>query len=136
MYEDSQQRMGKVKYATGIEYVQGSLAKPTVKAGHMHGTYLIGTHRTAPTENPNCTRLYVRSQDAYERTTAPSAKALAARVRFSEVRVMVKERKADLTKITADQAAFAAQKDQAEGKKTLMAYYWLICGQEWDANNQ
>ena len=32
--------MGKVKYATGIEYVQGSLAKPTVKAGHVHGTYL------------------------------------------------------------------------------------------------
>ena len=136
MYEDSQQRMGKVKYATGIEYVQGSLAKPTVKAGHMHGTYLIGTHRTAPTENPNCTRLYVRSQDAYERTTAPSAKELNARVRFAEVRAMVKERKADLTKITADQAAFAAQKDSPEGKKTMNAWYWMVCGQEWDEDNQ
>ena len=136
MYEDSQQRMGKVKYATGIEYVQGSLAKPTVKAGHMHGTYLIGTHRTAPTENPNCTRLYVRSQDAYERTTAPSAKELNARVRFAEVRAMVKERKADLTKITADQAAFAAQKDSPEGKKTMNAWYWMVCGQAWDQENQ
>ena len=128
--------MGKVKYATGIEYVQGSLAKPTVKAGHMHGTYLIGTHRVAPTENPNCTRLYVRSQDAYQRTTAPSAKELAARVRFSEVSAMVKERKADLTKVTADQQAFIAQKDKPEGKKTMKAYYWMVCGQEWDEDNQ
>ena len=37
--------MGKVKYATGIDYVQGSLAKPKVKEGHTCGTYLIGTHR-------------------------------------------------------------------------------------------
>ena len=128
--------MGKVKYATGIEYVQGSLAKPTVKAGHMHGTYLIGTHRTAPTENPNCTRLYVRSQDTYERTSSPSAKELNNRNRFAEVRVMVKERKADLTKITADQAAFAAQKDSPEGKKTMNAWYWKVCGEAWDEDNQ
>ena len=128
--------MGKVKYATGIEYVQGSLAKPTVKAGHMHGSYLIGTHRTAPTENPNCTRLYVRSQDTYERTSSPSAKELNNRNRFAEVRAMVATRKADLTKITADQAAFAAQKDQAEGKKTMNAWYWMVCGQAWDAENQ
>ena len=127
--------MGKVKYATGIEYVNGSLAKPTVKAGHKHGNYLIGTHRTAPTENPNCTRLYIRHQDAYERTTSPSARELNARVRFAEVRAMVAERKADLTKITADQAAFAAQKDTAEGKKTLMAYYWKICGELWEQQN-
>jgi hypothetical protein len=128
--------MGKVKYATGIEYVQGSLAKPTVKAGHMHGTYLIGTHRTAPTEHPNCTRLYVRSQDAYQRTSSPSAKELNNRNRFAEVRAMVATRKADLTKITADQAAFAAQKDQAEGKKTMNAWYWMVCGQAWDQENQ
>ena len=106
------------------------------KAGHMHGTYLIGTHRTAPTENPNCTRLYVRSQDAYQRTTSPSARELAARIRFAEVSAMVKERKADLTKITADQAAFAAQKNSPEGKKTMKAWYWMVCGQEWDEDNQ
>lgn len=128
--------MGKVKYATGIEYVQGSLAKPTVKAGHMHGTYLIGTHRTAPTENPNCTRLYVRSQDTYERTTAPSAKELAARNRFAGVSAMVKVRAADLTKVTADQAAFAAQKDSPEGKKTMKAWYWMVCGAQYDQENQ
>ena len=128
--------MGKVKYATGIEYVQGSLAKPTVKAGHVHGTYLIGTHRTAPTENPNCTRLYVRTQESYQRTTSPSARELAARIRFAEVSAMVKTRAADLTKVTADQAAFAAQKDSAEGKKTLKAWYWMVCGAQYDQENQ
>ena len=128
--------MGKVKYATGIEYVQGSLAKPTVKAGHVHGTYLIGTHRTAPTENPNCTRLYVRTQETYQRTSSPSARELAARIRFAEVSAMVKTRAADLTKVTADQAAFAAQKDSAEGKKTLKAWYWMVCGAQYDQENQ
>ena len=52
--------MGKVKYATGIDYVSGSLAKPKQKNGHSCGSYLLGTHRTAPTSNPNCTRLFVR----------------------------------------------------------------------------
>ena len=32
----------------------------------------------------------------------------------------------------ADQQAFLAQKDQADGKKTLRAYYWYICGREYD----
>ena len=125
--------MGKVKYATGIEYVQGSLAKPTVKAGHKHGTYLIGTHRTAPTENPNCTRIYVRAQETYERTGQPSERELAARVRFRTVAAMVAERKEDLTKLSADQAAFIAQKDLADGKKTMKAFYWKICGDLYDA---
>ena len=127
--------MGKVKYATGIEYVQGSLAKPTVKAGHKHGTYLIGTHRTAPTENPNCTRLYVRNQDTYERTGQPTERELAARVRFRTVRQMIEERKEDLTKLSSDQAAFIAQKDLADGKKTMQAFYWKICGDLYDAQN-
>ena len=62
--------MGKVKYATGIDYVQGSLAKPTVKEGHTCGTYLIGTHRTAATTNPNCTSLYVREACARQIRTS------------------------------------------------------------------
>ena len=61
--------MGKVKYATGIDYVQGALSKPVKKEGHVCGTYLIGTHRNAETTNPNCTRLYVKDADAYNRTT-------------------------------------------------------------------
>ena len=124
--------MGKVKYATGIDYVQGSLAKPTVKEGHTCGTYLIGTHRTAATTNPNCTSLYVREADTYKRTSQPSSKELAARARFTAVSAAIKVRKADLMKVTEDEAAFMAQKNLPGGKKTLKAYYWMVCGNEYD----
>ena len=128
--------MGKVKYATGIDYVQGSLAKPKVKDGHQCGTYLIGTHRVAATENPNCTRLYVREADTYQRTTPLSTLEEAARLRFTEVAQAVKLRAKDLNKMTADQAAFAAQRDLANGKKTMKAYLWLVCGREYDSAHQ
>ena len=127
--------MGQVKYATGIDYVKGSLAKPKVKDGHSCGTYLIGTHRDAPTENPNCTRLFVRDADTYKRTTALSDKELAARARFTAVQAAVKERAADLSKIAQDQEDFLAQKDTAGGKKTMRAYLWAICGAEYDAQH-
>ena len=124
--------MGKVKYATGIDYVQGSLAKPKVKEGHTCGTYLIGTHRTAATTNPNCTSLYVREADTYKRTSQPSSKELAARARFTAVSAAIKVRKADLMSVANDEAAFMAQKNQPGGKKTLKAWYWMVCGNEYD----
>ena len=124
--------MGKVKYATGIDYVQGSLAKPKVKEGHTCGTYLIGTHRTAATTNPNCTSLYVREADTYKRTSQPSSKELAARARFTAVSAAIKTRKADLMSVANDEAAFIAQKNLPGGKKTLKAYYWMVCGNEYD----
>ena len=128
--------MGKVKYATGIDYVQGSLSKPTVKNGHQCGTYLTGTHRTAPTENPNCTRLYIRTADTYKRTGTPSADELAARARFSAVRQMVADRAEDLQHIASDNAAFLAQKDLPQGKKTMKAYLWSVCGAIYDQAHQ
>ena len=124
--------MGKVKYATGIDYVQGSLAKPTVKDGHSCGTYLIGTHRTAATTNPNCTSLYVREADTYKRTSQPSSKELANRARFTAVSAAIKTRKADLLKVTEDEAAFMAQKNQPGGKTTLKAWYWMVEGAAYD----
>ena len=124
--------MGKVKYATGIDYVSGSLAKPKVKDGHSCGTYLIGTHRVAATQNPNCVRIYVAGEDRYDRTTPLTNHERAIRLRFKTVAQMVIERKEDLTKVTQDQAAFLAQKDLANGKKTMKAYLWYICGQEYD----
>ena len=127
--------MGKVKYATGIDYVQGSLAKPTVKEGHQCGTYLIGTHRTAATTNPNCTSLYVREADTYKRTSQPSSKELANRARFTAVSAAIKTRKADLMKVTEDEAAFIAQKNQPGGKTTLKAWYWMVEGQAYDAEH-
>ena len=125
--------MGKVTYSPGIEYVQGALAKAKKKDGHICGDYLIGTHRTAATENPNCTRLYIRKGTSYERTSPLTSNELDARARFAAVAAAVKARKSDLNKITTDQINFAAQKDQAGGKKTMRAYLWKVCGQEYDA---
>ena len=126
--------MGKVSYSPGIEYVQGSLARPKKLDGHSHGDYLIGTHRTAPTQNPDCTRIYVRKADVYKRTTPLTSDETAARARFTAVSRAVNTRKADLTKLSADQAAFRAQKDQPGGKKTMKAWYWMVEGQAYDAS--
>ena len=124
--------MGKVKYATGIDHVSGSLAKPKVKDGHSCGTYLIGTHRNAPTTNPNCTRLFIREADTYKRTTPVTAKETKARSRFASVRAAVAERAVDLSKMSADQQAFEAQRNLADGKKTMRAYLWKVCGEAYD----
>ena len=124
--------MGKVTYSPGIEYVQGALAKAKKKDGHICGDYLIGTHRTAATQNPNCTRLYIRKGSSYERTSPLTSKELDARARFTAVAAAVKARKEDLSQITTDQINFASQKDQAGGKKTMRAYLWKICGAEYD----
>ena len=94
---------------------------------------LLGTHRVAATENPNCNRVYIRKQT--KRSVAPGANELFARVRFAAVASAVSTRSKDLSKITQDQQAFIAQKDLAGGKKTMKAYYWMICGDEYDAQH-
>ena len=127
--------MGKVKYATGIDYVKGSLAKPKKKDGHSCGTYLIGTHREAETQNPTCTRLYVREANVYERSTPLSTKEMRIRVRFTAVAAAVAARKDSLEYASSDQAAFLAQKDAPDGKKTMKAYLWKICGDQYDAEH-
>lgn len=127
--------MAKVTYSPGIDYVQGALAKPKKTANHKCGDYLIGTHRTAPTQSPDCTRLYLKKANAYDRATLPSNKELAARERFAEVRAMVYARKRDLEHISQDQMDFMAQKDTATGKKTMNAYLWKVCGDLYDAQH-
>ena len=127
--------MGLVVYAPGIEYVKGSLAKAKKKDGHRCGDYLIGTHREAATTNPNCTRLYVRKGETYERSTDPSSDELLARARFTAVGNAVRLRQKDLMQINQDQTAFLAQRDTAGGKKTLKAYLWKVCGDEYDAQH-
>ena len=118
--------MGKVKYAAGIDYVQGSLAKPTVKNGHSCGSYLIGTHREAETTNPNCTSLYIRNAGTYDRQTAPSANEMAARDKFATVSAAVAARAKDLSKMAADKAAFVAQKDIPGGRTTMKSFLWKL----------
>jgi len=128
--------MAKAKVgAAGIEYIQGAMKRPKKKDGHSHGNYLVMTHRSAPTTNPDCQRVYTFDADRYDRTTPITQKEASARLRFSTVAAMIKERKEDLSKIATDQAAFLAQKDLPNGKKTMKAYYWYICGQEYDNPN-
>ena len=124
--------MGKVKYATGIDYVSGSLAKPKVKDGHSCGTYLTGTHRKAATLNPNCTRLYIREADTYKRTTPIGEDEIWARQRFTAVSRAVNTRAKNLSTISQDQAAFAAQKESVGGYKTFKSWLWAQEGETYD----
>ena len=128
--------MGKVSYSPGIEYVKGALARPKKRDGHNHGDYLIGTHREAATTNPNCTRLYVRKGDTYVRTTAISQKEVGIRNRFVAVSRAVAVRAKNLSTLTQDQAAFAAQKDQPGGCKTFKKWLWKVEGDSYDENHQ
>ena len=125
--------MAKAKVgAAGIEYIQGALKRPKKQDGHNHGNYLVATHRTAATTSKDCQRLYTFDADRYVRTSPLSTKELQARNRFRAVAAMVKERAADLMAITQDQVDFLAQRDAANGKKTMKAYLWKVCGQEYD----
>ena len=122
--------MAKVNWSAGIDSVSGALAKPTKSGHHNCEKMLLGTHRVAATTSDTCNRVYIRRK--VERSTTPKAKELAARSRFTEVSAMVRTRSKDLMQIAADQQAFLAQKDLAGGIKTMKAWYWSVCGQEYD----
>ena len=122
--------MAKVNWSAGIDSVSGALSKPTKSGQHSCQKMLLGTHRTAATTSSECNRLYIRRK--VKRSTPVTTREVNARNRFRSVAALVIERKEDLTKVTTDQAAFLAQKDSANGKKTMKAYLWYICGQEYD----
>ena len=121
--------------AAGIETISGAMKKPKKMNGHNHGNYLVATHRTAATSNPNCQRVYSFDADRYKRSTPVSQNELAARARFKAVRQAVYDRAHSLSTITADQAAFAEQVNTAEGCKTFNSYLWSVCGAEYDAQH-
>ena len=119
----------------GIETISGAMKRPKKQNGHNHGNYLVAIHRTAASENPNCQRVYSFEADRYTRSTEVTAKELKIRSRFTEVSQAVQLRSKDLMQINADQAAFLAQRDTAGGKKTMKAYLWKVCGDEYDAQH-
>ena len=125
--------MAKVNWSAGIDSVSGALSKPGKNGQHSCAKMLLGTHRVAATTSKECNRLYIRKK--VERSTQPTSKELAARARFSAVAQMVKDRKEDLQHIASDNAAFLAQKDNANGKKTMRAYLWSICAAAYDAEH-
>ena len=122
--------MAKVEWSAGIDSVSGALSKPGKNGQHSCAKMLLGTHRVAATESKDCNRLYLRKK--VHRSTSPTEDELFARMRFSTVAQLVNERRKDLTKITADMQAFRAQKDNPGGKKTMKAYYWMVCGDAYD----
>jgi hypothetical protein len=107
--------MGKVFFEDPIHHISGKIAKKfRTIYNYMKATGLKYTSVHG------------------ERTTQPTTKELKARERFTAVAAMVRARKIDLSKIVTDQEAFLAQKDSATGAKTMKAYLWRVCGEEYD----
>ena len=123
--------MAKVEWSAGIDHVSGALAKLGNNPQHSCSKMLLGTHRVAATTNPDCNRLFLRKK--VKRSTALSSTELDIRERFSAVAKAVSNRRKDLTKITNDQIAFRAQKDQPGGCKTMTKYLWKLEGETYDA---
>ena len=125
--------MAKVEYADAIKTVSGALTKINKKSPHAADQKMVlATHRVAPTTSPDCSRLYIRGLSAVSRSSQPTSKELATRARFTAVAAAIKTRKADLMRVTEDEAAFMAQKNLAGGKQTLKAWYWMVEGQAYD----
>ncbi len=122
--------MAKVEWSAGIDSVSGALSKPSKKGQHSCAKMLLGTHRVAATMSDQCNRVYIRRKT--KRSTPLSSRELLARGRFAAVSAAVKVRAKDLMQISQDQAAFLAQKDLADGKRTMKAYLWKVCGDEYD----
>ena len=122
--------------AGGIETISGAMKRPKKQNGHNHGNYLVAVHRKAPTTNPNCQRVYSFDADRYSSQPSQTSLAINARNRFTAVSQAISTRRRNVTLMAQDLAAFKAQKDQPNGKKTLTAYYWMVCGQEYDQAHQ
>jgi len=122
--------MAKVEWSAGIDSVSGALSKPGKNGQHTCSKMLLGTHRVAATENPNCNRIYLRKQT--KRSTPLTQNEAMARERFSSVARAVNTRSKDLSKVTEDQQAFLAQREQAGGKKTMRSWYWMVEGEIYD----
>ena len=121
--------------AAGIETISGAMKRPKKVNGHNHGSYLVAVHRVAPTENPNCQRVYSFDADRYKRSTALTEDEINARNRFRAVSQAVKARKRNLDYISTDQVDFMAQRNEPGGKKTMLAYLWKVCGDIYDAQH-
>ena len=122
--------MAKVEWSAGIDHVSGALAKPGSNPQHSCNKMLLGTHRVAATTSPDCNRLYLRKK--VKRSTPKSQNEVWANTRFAMVAAAIKTRKDDLSKLSADTAAFEAQKNDANGKKTMLAWYWMVEGDAYD----
>jgi hypothetical protein len=86
---------------------------------------LLATHRTAPTTNNQCNRLYLRKKVTRDPNSF-SAHELELQQRMTSASRNTHARMQNLSTIEADTAAFKAQKDQPGGKKTFYQYIFNL----------
>ena len=121
--------MAVVTYAPAIQTVSGALTKINKKSAHAADQKMIlATHRKAESTNRNCLRLYIRGLESVSRTSAPSQEELLNRTRFGAVSRAAQARLHDLSKMTADQAAYKAQTTY----KSLYSYVWHLEADAYD----
>lgn len=126
--------MAKVTWAPGISTVSGALTKINKKSQHAGDEQmLLATHRTAPTTNKDCNRLFLRGLKSVTRTTAVTSDEVILRNRFAAVSRAVQERRRNLSYVATDVANFRAQKET--GYKTFFQYLWHVCANQYDAQN-
>ena len=128
--------MAKASYAPMFETVSGALNKIDKKSPHAADQKMVlATHRKAPTTSPDCSRVYLRGLSSVTRSTPVTAKETGIRTKFAAVSTAVSARLQDPTKQAADLAAFKAQKDAANGKKTMRSYIWSLESAAYDQAN-
>ena len=125
--------MAKVTYSAGIDSVSGALSKPGKNPQHSCNKMLLATHRVAATTNPDCNRLYLRKK--IERSTPVTAEEAAHREKFGAICAAVAARRKDLGKISQDNANFKAQKDDANGYRTMRSYLFHLEKGAWEQDN-
>ena len=116
--------MAKVEWSTGIDSVSGALSKPGKSGQHSCTKMLLATHRVAETTSSDCNRLYLRKK--VKRSTPVRENEAVAHELFKARAAWVKSRSQNLGSLAQDQEDFLAQKDTAQGAKTMKAYYWKL----------
>jgi hypothetical protein len=117
--------MANVIFSAGIDSVSGALAKPSKSGSHSCNKMLLATHRTAPTTNNQCNRLFLRKKVTRDPNSF-SAHELELQQRLTTASRATHARMSNLSTIEADTAAFKAQKDQPGGKKTFYQYIFNL----------
>ena len=129
--------MAKATYAPMFETVSGALNKINKKSPHAGDQKMVlTTHRKAPTTSKDCSRVYVRGLSSITRTTPVTEKEVRIQTRFKAISAAVQARLANQSTIAADETAFKAQKDLANGKTTLRSYIWSLEAASYDAEHQ
>ena len=125
--------MAKASYAPMFETVSGALNKINKKSPHAADQKMVlTTHRVAPTTSPDCSRVYLRDLNSVTRSTPVTAKETTIRTKFAAVSEAVNTRLHDQSKQADDLAAFNAQKDDKNGKKTMRSYIWSLESAAYD----